>query len=272
MQRLMNKDTIFLLQNLGLSLDETELYLYLVSQGKKTVSEIRKEFDWSATKTNTLLTSENLGELLMQHSMDGRNYFLTQPFVQISKKIEKKKDLITKLEDEITNIKKEILKAKNNTPLESKVINYHGLSGLQQVLWNSIEAKDSLRFYIYSPLSKYLDYDFFDDIRKIYMERDIKTLELLNVTTYPNFTNIPGFINCSKSRYLNPKLVKIKHEILIYNNVYAIYRVDKDGIFCTEIYNERLAEMQKQLFDYIWNRSQKMKAISENGEMVLDTK
>lgn len=265
----MNKDIISQLQNLGLSSEESELFMFLVSQGRKTVSEIRKENKWSATKTNNVLASPNLTDLLLKFSDNGRNYFITKPLVSLKVLLEKRRKSLEQLRNTIPSIRKQLAQLSTKATLESKVINYHGLTGLEQVLWNSINSKETLRFFVYTPNGKYMDYNFYDDIRRIYTEKAIRTQEIINSPTYPDFTNVPEFINLYEGRYLDSKLIKFKQEVLIYNNVYAIYRIDKNGIFCTEIYNERLAQMQKQLFDYIWKRSQKMKIVSPKGKLVL---
>jgi bisphosphoglycerate-independent phosphoglycerate mutase (AlkP superfamily) len=59
-----------------------------------------------------------------------------------------------------------------------------------------------------------------------------------------------------EARYIDPKKFEIKTEILIYNEVVAMYDFRKE-IFCVEIYNQNLAEMQKQLFEFIWNLAEK---------------
>jgi sugar-specific transcriptional regulator TrmB len=266
----MNKDFDLQLQNLGLSSDEANLYLYIVRQGKKTVSEIRKAFNWSATKTNSILLSDNLSELLMNFIDNGRNYYVIKPLNALKTLVKKNQDLQIEVKNQLHKLKEELSQFETTAPLDSKVINYHGLSGLREILWKTIDSKDPLRFLVYLPNGKYMDYNFYDDIRRIYVERGIRTQEILNAPQYGDFTDVPEFLDLYEGRYLDSKLIKFKHEVLIYNNVYATYRVDKNGIFCTEIYNERLAEMQKQLFDYMWNRSVIMKLISQRGALEVE--
>ena len=49
------------------------------------------------------------------------------------------------------------------------------------------------------------------------------------------------------------KIVKIHLNIEIYNDVVAYYYWQDDEIFGVEIYNERVAELQKQIHDVLWN-------------------
>ena len=65
---------------------------------------------------------------------------------------------------------------------------------------------------------------------------------------------------------MSPKLLTMKFEVLIYNDVYAMYQYGRGEEFCVEIYNPELATMQKQLFDYVWQTAQPMKKIGTHGE------
>lgn len=264
----MNHNIKVQISKLGLSEEEITLYLFIVSKGKKTASQIRREFNWSATKANDLLNSKKIQKLLLHYSDGGKIYFVAKPFKELKSLLEVQKQEL-KAFDEIINDSTNNLELK--IPLDAKVIHYHGLSGLKQVLWNTVKAKDALRFMVYVPNGKFMDFNFYDDIRKIYVQKGIFTKELFNQSSYPAFTKVTEFLNLYEARYLDPKIIRFKHEVLIYNNIYAIYRVDKSGIFCTEIYNQRLADMQKQLYDYLWNRSQKLKIIdSIYGDLALE--
>ena len=80
------------------------------------------------------------------------------------------------------------------------------------------------------------------------------------------FTDVKELIEkYDKFRYVSPTDLKINFEVLIYNDVYATYTYKGDEIFCVEIYNPQLAEMQKQLFDFIWSGAKKMQFVDERG-------
>jgi hypothetical protein len=41
-------------------------------------------------------------------------------------------------------------------------------------------------------------------------------------------------------------------------------------IFCLEIHDQNIADMQKQIFDFIWNNSKKLKLIDDSGAAQLE--
>jgi hypothetical protein len=70
-------------------------------------------------------------------------------------------------------------------------------------------------------------------------------------------------------RHIPAKQLKIKFEILIYNDVYVMYRYQGREIFCVEIYNQELTDMQRQIFEYMWAKARKFKVLNRQGEAVL---
>jgi len=48
-----------------------------------------------------------------------------------------------------------------------------------------------------------------------------------------------------------------------------MYTYEKKDIFCVEIYNKDLADMQKQLFDFLWEKAIPMRIIDIHGEVEI---
>ena len=58
-------------------------------------------------------------------------------------------------------------------------------------------------------------------------------------------------------------------EVLMYNDTYAMYSYENNEIFGVEIINPKLAAMQKQIFDFMWRHSRRMKMVSEGGAAIV---
>ena len=84
-------------------------------------------------------------------------------------------------------------------------------------------------------------------------------------------TNVTELVtNYWEIRHLPNELLAFKPEVLIYDYVYALYHYkEKSDIFGIEIHNKELADMQKKLFDIVWNQAQKMKITSPHGAAKL---
>ena len=137
----------------------------------------------------------------------------------------------------------------------SKVLVYTGNEGLLQVTLNSLKAKTGISIMEISySMNPFIPKEEADEIRKEFLERNIKVREITNQPFRDdNYTSVKEFDKkCMDYRYVDPKKLKIDVETLIYNNVTAFYTY-KDDPFCIEVYSEKLAKMQTQVFGYIWN-------------------
>jgi hypothetical protein len=72
--------------------------------------------------------------------------------------------------------------------------------------------------------------------------------------------------------YIDPKEFEIKADVFIYNQVYAMCHYLKKGdIFCLEIYNDQLAAMQKQIFEFLWNQAKPLTILNDQGKAKLSS-
>lgn len=140
---------------------------------------------------------------------------------------------------------------------DQSVITYPGAEGLRQVTLNSLEAdKDGLRLFEIKSLEEFIPQQEAEKIRQEFVNQKIYIKELSNLTYLEPWTDVEQLVKTYwRYRYIDPKKFEIKTEILIYNDVVAMYDW-RDGIFCVEIHNKKLADMQKGLFDYVWNQAE----------------
>ncbi|MBI3577255.1 hypothetical protein HY086_04420 [Candidatus Gottesmanbacteria bacterium] len=139
-------------------------------------------------------------------------------------------------------------------PTDQSVITYTGPEGLKQVTLNSLDADhDGLRLFEIKSMEEFVPQQEAEKIRQEFVNRKIYTKELSNVSYLEPWTDVEELVKTYwRFRYIDPKKFEIKTEILIYNDVVAMYDY-REGIFCVEIHNKKLADMQKGLFDYLWN-------------------
>lgn len=139
----------------------------------------------------------------------------------------------------------------------SKVINYVGIEGLKQVTVNSLRAKGELRIFEIENMGSFLNFGFCEEVRQGFIDRNIHVKELTNQENQPAWTKVQKFVDGYwECRYVDPKVLQTHLEMVIYNDVVALYAYKEKHIFCVEIYNPNLATMQKQMFDFIWRYSE----------------
>ncbi|KKS80523.1 MAG: hypothetical protein UV54_C0004G0011, partial [Candidatus Beckwithbacteria bacterium GW2011_GWA2_43_10] len=154
---------------------------------------------------------------------------------------------------------------------KSKVLYYEGLEGLKQVTWNSLKAKDELLTFEIKDMNAFFDFEYAENLRLKFLERKIFVRTLSNVTYIAPWTKAAGEVveKYWEIRHIPEKQMKIKFEILIYNDVYVMYRYVGQEIFCVEIYNQELADMQRQIFEYVWQKAKRFKVLNKQGEAKL---
>lgn len=133
-----------------------------------------------------------------------------------------------------------------------KIINYQGQDGLKQITLNSLETKDGIRIYELKTMNEFAEKSFAEEVRQEFVKREIKIRQLTNQVYLEPWTGVEEMVEKYwEARYIDPKKFEIKTEILIYNDIVAMYDLKGENL-CIEIHNQELAAMQKQIFDYFW--------------------
>ena len=255
----------------GISAEAAGMYLYMNQNGPSPALKMSKDLHMDRTKVYRLLdkliekglTSQEMGE---------------RGFVYVAEPVEKFKLLIAEKETELAELKEHLpllSEQLNNIPpvaeKNSKVTYYQGAKGLEKVTWNSLSAQKTLRIMeIATDMSAFLDKKFSEEVRREFVKRRVHIKQLTNIAKIPAYTKVKELVESYwEVRYLDPKQLKIGFETVIYNDIVALYNIRGKDVFCVEICDKRLAETQKDLFDFIWKSAKKMKIIGEGGEAVL---
>lgn len=266
----MSDNYINLLKPFGLNDVEASIYLYLLQKGFSTVLQISGTLHIARTKVYRLLDKLQ-DKQLVQCKLDerGMKFGATDPekfnqfIIEKQQEIEKLKQTLPSLLPYLNNLN--VHQNKN-----SKILYYKGIEGLKQVSWNALKAKNKLRVFEVEHISDFLPLEFAEEFRQEQVNRKITTFDLTNKKSLAAFTKVTElFPTFSQFRYISPDKLKIKFETLIYNDVYATYTYKNEEIFCVEIYNQDLADMQKQLFDFIWQNAQPLQFTDNFGTAKL---
>jgi len=250
----------------GLSEEESKVYILLLQNDFTTALTLSRKLHLGRTKIYRLLDTlrdKQLVEFKLQER--GMQFGATHP--------SKFEHLVAQKEQEIAGLKKHLpdLVAHLNALVpgeakESQVLYYEGVEGLKQVSYNITNAKGMLRVFEMEHMSKFVPHAYAETVREELVANKIMTRDLTNIAKSPGYTDVTELIKkYSEMRYINPKLLKINFEVLIYNDVYTTYTYTGDEVFCVEIHNAALAEMQKQLFDFVWTSAQPMRFSDVRG-------
>ena len=260
------------LQLLGLSEEEARIYLLLVGKGSLSALQVSREIHLARTKVYRILDNLIAKKLVTVQLGDWGKKFSANSYRELELLVKEKEYEAQKLKAELPLLFQQMGELWGSGQARSKVKYYSNTDGLEQVTWNSLNAKEPLRIYeVEQDMSVFLDPGFSEKIREELVFNKITTLQLTNKKHIEPYTKIAELVKKFwEVCYLAPKELEIKFEVLIYNDVVAMYNFKGEDKFCVEIYNENLAQMQKQLFDFVWEKARKMKIIGEHGEAKVD--
>lgn len=255
----------------GLETDEARVYLELLENGVGSALTLSRSLRLARTKVYRILDKlEKVGLVVIHLHERGQRYEAANP-KQLSILITDKEQTVAKLKSSLVILEEQLGRIVNAGKKESKVLYYRGVEGLKQVTYNSLRAKGELLTFEIKDMNAFFDYDYAEAMRLKFIERKIHIRTLTNVTYVAPWTDIAGEMveKFWEIRHIPEAQMRIKFEILIYNNVYVMYRYKEKEIFCVEIYNQELADMQRQIFEYIWQKARRFKVLNKQGEAKL---
>ena len=245
------------MKHLGLEREQALVYLYLLQNGPNTVLAISRGIQTGRTKLYPLLEELSEKQLIAIHERHyGTSYEAQPPEVLefLVSEHERKAEALRSTLPAALNILKNV---QIDSPSTTKIIEYRGVDGLKQMNFNLAKATSEYRVFELAGLDKHLGKHFADKMREKYRERGLNSYDLTN---HPNRNEEPGAeLPNAKIRYIDPAIFKIEFETYVYDTCVGLLSYEQDDIFGVEIYSEKLARQQTQLFDLIWNQAKVIK-------------
>lgn len=259
-------DNYLALKRFGLSENEAKLFLFLVERGFVTALFMSRELHIARTKIYRLLDKLLEKGLVIQKLEDRGMQFGPTSLTKFQEILQSKESEVSLIKQSLPELLTQLHQLSQTNTSSSKVLYYKGIEGLKQITYNMTQAKDLVRVYEVEHLSDFLPKDFSEDMRKRLVANKTMTHDLTNKKSFGDFTEVTEMIESySKFRYIDPSLLTIQFESLIYDDIYTTYTYKDGEIFCIEIHNPHLAQMQKQIYDFIWNQAQPMQFTSLKG-------
>ncbi len=259
-----------ILEPYGLTPDESRIYLDLLENNTLSALQISRNLHIGRTKVYRLLDKLILKELVVQKLKDTGLTFIANPPSQLELLLTKNEGKLATLR---ANLPKIIEKLENQTQSGmqgSQTLYYRGMRGLSQVNWNLCRAKGEFLSYEVGIAEAYLPRQEAEDLRARLVDKKIRIRSITNLTKFDSFTNIVGLSDLWTVKHVGKEVLDIKADIFIYNNVYAVVNyLSKKDIFCVEIYNQNLADMQRQLFEHLWSTAKRFKVLDDHGAAEL---
>jgi sugar-specific transcriptional regulator TrmB len=258
------------LKGFGLDQQQSSILIYLFKNGRSSVTSISKSTKIPRSTVYRILDKILLSQLVTEvETPRGKRYEIGN-INGLETIIEERETELKDLKSSYEDIQKVVKRFTVPEIAKTKVLSYQGIEGLKQMTWNSSKAQKELRIIEISSMGEFLDFGFAEKTRTEFILNKVKVKELSNQKRLNEWTEITQFVqDYWSARYIPKDLFEITFEILIYNNVYAMYNYQNNDIMGVEIYNEQLANMQKQIFDYIWENATPYKVENNKGKCSL---
>ncbi len=248
----------FLLKPFGLNSEESTIYLNLLESGTLSALKISRQINMARTKVYRILDNLIKKQLVVQeYNQNGFKFKANHP--------SKLKQLITQKEIEISVLKESLPqtidfleKHINLNHPQSQILYYQGSDGLSQVNWNLLNAKKEFLSYEVDTADVYLPHLEAEKLRQALIDKNITSRSLMNKKSLQPFSQVKNRELFQQIRFIPPQILTIKSDIFIYNDIFTIcHYLDNKDVFCLEIKNQFLIDMQKQIFENLWNQSKK---------------
>lgn len=245
------------LKHLGLEREQALVYLFLLQNGPNTVLKISRGVKTGRTKLYPLLEELAEKQLITIHERHyGTSYEAQKPEV-IEFLVNEKERKVEALRSSLPATLNILQSLQQISPTHTKIIEYRGVDGLKQMNFNLTKARSEYRVFELTGLDKHLGTHFANKMRSRSATNGLKSFDLTN---RPNRDQEPGSESPNAQiRYIDPEIFEIEFETYIYDNCVGLLNYEQDDIFGVEIYSDKLARQQTQLFNLLWNQAKVLK-------------
>lgn len=245
------------LLKLGLSQESATIYLSLLGKKGQTAQEIAKATKVPKTTVYRRIDALKQIGLIEEQVEEYKKVFAATSADFFNLLIVKKEQEVKELRAQLPHIRHLLLGQFQSFDPETKVLFYRGQDGIQQMLWNMLKGKVDVVGFTYRDLTPFIGKSFSENWTKELRAnrstvKDIFSDEYIK-SKFEAKTPDEVSWNLGDSRYIAPNILDITHQLDIYNNVVSIYNWHKGDIFGIEIYNEKVAKLQRQIFEVMWN-------------------
>lgn len=259
---------ITLVKALGCTADEARVYVTLLELGVVSALMLSRKLRMGRTKVYRILDKLVAKNLAVIHVREQGFAFaasnpqvLEQLIIAEEKRVEGIRQMLPSVLTELTALTGV---GKKN----SKVLYYEGIEGVRQMSYNSLRANQELLTMEVGTLNDIFTYKEAEAMRAEFVKAGIKVRTLTNQNYIEPWTDNEEMVNHFwEIRQIPKEKMEIQFEILLYNNVYSLYRYEGEQIFGVEIYDDFLSQMQRSLFEYLWSQGRRFEKVGERGEM-----
>ena len=245
---------------LGLNDKQAEIYLLLLKHGLTSLLELSRQS--TINRTTIYRIVEDLKKInLVEEVLDDRGVKVKAAAPEnLNLLLTQKETELNQLKSNLSDLISDLSAIKDQPTSSTQVVYFRGQSGLKQLLWNILKAKGESVGYGFADWNQSVGREFAEKLRAERVKRQIYDREIQNTDQagpMSDWTNVKNYDQIYQCRLLDKKIVDIKHDTYIYNDVFVFFYFIKNEMFGIEIHNAEIAKTQKQIFEVLWKLAKK---------------
>ncbi len=244
---------------LGLPSEIADIYLALVAYGSQSISDLARHSGVERTRIYRLMDEMTASHLIEVETGYKKSIFRAAPISNLQILISKKEQEVRDLQAQLPKLN-DYLAETSHKSHTTRVQHYKGVDGLKQMYWNQTKATTENLAILYENMQIRTNVSFFERWAHRCNERGMTFRGIINdnfIKTqqewYGRHSN--ERLASWQSRYLPDSVFLITHSVVIYDNVTSYYNWKDGEVFGVEMYNQEIADSQRQFFERLWNEA-----------------
>ena len=256
------------LSNLGLNFEQSKIYLTLMENGGQTILQVSRNSKIS--RTNVYRHTEELKKrgLVEEISKDDKKILLAVGADRLELLIKEEESKVEFLKKVLPELSKFLTTTSSVSQPGVRVTLYQGQDGLNQLFWNATKATKEIVGYSFKHHSEIMGGEFAKKWNDELSIKNLKFRDLVSDTYLASVKEHENKMNYHKysfiTRYVPSNILDISQQFLIYSDVILYYGHHEEEPYGIEIQNSKIAKMQKQIFEIIWNVAQELTPSADN--------
>lgn len=243
---------------LGFEPEVADIYLALHAYGPQSLLQLSRNARIERTRLYRLIDALidcNLVEIQEEYK---RKTYKAAPLNNLQILLSKREQELRDLQDELQTLHKKLNHESLHSPL-THVQFYRGADGLKQMFWNQTKGKSDNLSILYENMQNKTNLAFFErwvercnsadiNFRGIISDHFVQTQQQWYHTQAHSNERLKNW----ESRYVHDTTFPITHSTVVYDDVVSYYNWKDGEIFGLEIYNQEIADAQRNFFEMLW--------------------
>lgn len=254
---MMNKLHEFL-DRLGFSSEENMLYSILAKRESLSILHLSRISGINRTKVYRIIEKMHQKGLVEEIIDEHKKLVRIAGTDKLELMVKEEEARLIKLRESFPVISKILSENPSLYQPGTKVLFYRGKEGVRSQVWNTLKTKGELLGYSYRPLSELIG-KYYEKWYQEWEKRGLRMRDIYSDSYLEGEKTVKQKLDSLEikskyiiSRYISSKILNITHQMDIYNDIVSVYHWHEGEIFGVEIYNEKIALMQKQMFEIVW--------------------